>query len=92
MHKFGGLGYVGFAEEVRAQEAAMGVAFDYVVVCIATVEMQGKRDRHLAVADAILSELLAATGQGGQPRRDGDRPARSTSVPAGGTPGRLRVS
>lgn len=36
VHKFGGLGYVGFAEEVRAQEAALGFAFDYVVVCTVT--------------------------------------------------------
>jgi 1-aminocyclopropane-1-carboxylate deaminase len=36
VHKFGGLGYVGFAEEVRAQEAAMGLRFDYVIVCTVT--------------------------------------------------------
>lgn len=36
VHKYGGLGYVGFAEEVRAQEAALGVRFDYVVVCTVT--------------------------------------------------------
>jgi 1-aminocyclopropane-1-carboxylate deaminase len=36
MHKLGGLGYVGFAEEVRAQEAALGFAFDYIVVCTVT--------------------------------------------------------
>ncbi len=36
VHKFGGLGYVGFAEEVRAQEAALGFSFDYVVVCTVT--------------------------------------------------------
>ena len=36
VHKFGGLGYVGFAEEVRAQEAQMGLRFDYVVVCSVT--------------------------------------------------------
>jgi 1-aminocyclopropane-1-carboxylate deaminase len=36
VHKFGGLGYVGFAEEVRAQEASMGLRFDYVVVCSVT--------------------------------------------------------
>ena len=36
VHKFGGLGYVGFAEEVRAQEAEMGVHFDYVIVCTVT--------------------------------------------------------
>jgi 1-aminocyclopropane-1-carboxylate deaminase len=36
VHKFGGLGYVGFAEEVRAQEKALGFTFDYVVVCTVT--------------------------------------------------------
>src|ERR1700688_2438854 len=36
VHKFGGLGYVGFAEEVRAQEAQLGVRFDYIVVCTVT--------------------------------------------------------
>lgn len=28
VHKYGGLGYVGFAEEVRAQEKQLGVIFD----------------------------------------------------------------
>lgn len=36
VHKFGGLGYVGFAEEVRRQEAELGFTFDYVVVCTVT--------------------------------------------------------
>ncbi len=36
VHRLGGLGYVGFAEEVRAQEAALGFGFDYVVVCTVT--------------------------------------------------------
>lgn len=36
VHKYGGLGYVGFAEEVRAQEAEMGITFDYVIVCTVT--------------------------------------------------------
>ncbi|MGB5353475.1 MAG: 1-aminocyclopropane-1-carboxylate deaminase, partial [Woeseia sp.] len=36
VHKYGGLGFVGFAEEVRAQEAEMGIRFDYVVVCTVT--------------------------------------------------------
>jgi 1-aminocyclopropane-1-carboxylate deaminase len=36
VHKFGGLGYVGFAEEVRAQEAEMGVRFDFIIVCTVT--------------------------------------------------------
>ena len=36
VHKYGGLGYVGFAEEVRAQEQELGFAFDYIVVCTVT--------------------------------------------------------
>ena len=36
MHKFGGLGYVGFAEEVRAQEKDLGFIFDYIIVCTVT--------------------------------------------------------
>src|SRR4029078_8084006 len=36
VHKYGGLGYVGFAGEVRAQEKQLGFAFDYIVVCSVT--------------------------------------------------------
>ena len=36
VHPLGGLGYVGFAEEVRRQEAELDVRFDYVVVCTVT--------------------------------------------------------
>jgi 1-aminocyclopropane-1-carboxylate deaminase len=36
VHKYGGLGFVGFAEEVRDQEAAQGFKFDYIVVCTVT--------------------------------------------------------
>lgn len=39
-HPLGGLGFVGFAEEVRAQEAEMGVRFDYIVVCSVTGSTQ----------------------------------------------------
>lgn len=40
VHKYGGLGYVGFAEEVRAQEAELGLRFDYVIVCVVTGSTQ----------------------------------------------------
>jgi 1-aminocyclopropane-1-carboxylate deaminase len=40
VHKFGGLGYVGFAEEVRDQEAALGFKFDYIIVCVVTGSTQ----------------------------------------------------
>ena len=36
VHPLGGLGFVGFAEEVRAQEAQLGLRFDYIVVCTVT--------------------------------------------------------
>lgn len=40
VHKFGGLGYVAFAEEVRQQEAELGFRFDYVIVCVVTGSTQ----------------------------------------------------
>ena len=40
VHKYGGLGYVGFAEEVKAQEAELGFSFDYVIVCVVTGSTQ----------------------------------------------------
>src|ERR1700734_2304286 len=40
VHKYGVLGYVGFAEEVRAQEKQMGITFDYVIVCVVTGSTQ----------------------------------------------------
>jgi 1-aminocyclopropane-1-carboxylate deaminase len=39
-HPLGGLGFVGFAEEVRAQEAELGIRFDYIVVCSVTGSTQ----------------------------------------------------
>ncbi|WP_414439433.1 1-aminocyclopropane-1-carboxylate deaminase [Burkholderia sp. 22PA0099] len=39
-HPLGGLGFVGFAEEVRAQEAELGFRFDYIVVCSVTGSTQ----------------------------------------------------
>ncbi len=39
-HPLGGLGFVGFAEEVRAQEVELGFKFDYIVVCSVTGSTQ----------------------------------------------------
>ena len=36
VHPLGGLGFVGFAEEVRAQEESLGLKFDYIIVCTVT--------------------------------------------------------
>jgi len=41
VHKYGALGYVGFAEEVAAQEVQLGFQFDYIVVCVVTGSTQG---------------------------------------------------
>ncbi|ORE91555.1 1-aminocyclopropane-1-carboxylate deaminase [Stappia sp. 22II-S9-Z10] len=41
VHKYGGLGYVGFAEEVARQEADLGFRFDYIIVCVVTGSTQG---------------------------------------------------
>ena len=39
-HPLGGLGFVGFAKEVREQEIELGFKFDYVVVCSVTGSTQ----------------------------------------------------
>jgi 1-aminocyclopropane-1-carboxylate deaminase len=39
-HELGGLGFVGFAEEVRQQERELGLRFDYVFVCSVTGSTQ----------------------------------------------------
>jgi 1-aminocyclopropane-1-carboxylate deaminase len=39
-HPLGGLGFVGFAEELRAQEIDLGFKFDYIVVCSVTGSTQ----------------------------------------------------
>ena len=39
-HPLGGLGFVGFAEELRQQEAELGFTFDYIIVCSVTGSTQ----------------------------------------------------
>lgn len=39
-HPLGGLGFVGFAEEVRQQESELGFQFDYILVCAVTGSTQ----------------------------------------------------
>ena len=40
VHKYGALGYIGFAEEVAQQEEELGFKFDYIVVCVVTGSTQ----------------------------------------------------
>ena len=70
VHPLGGLGYVGFAEEVRAQEKALGFRFDYVIVCVVTGSTQagmivgfaadGRADRVIGIdASGTLEQTRA---------------------------------
>ena len=59
VHKYGALGYIGFAEEVAQQEQELGLRFDYVVVCVVTgstqagmivgFKAQGRADRVIGI-------------------------------------------
>lgn len=63
VHKLGGLGYVGFAEEVRAQEAELGFAFDYVIVCVVTGSTQAGMIVGFA-ADDRADRVIGIDGSG----------------------------
>ena len=63
VHKFGGLGYVGFAEEVRAQEKDLGFQFDYVIVCVVTGSTQAGMIVGFA-ADGRADRVIGIDGSG----------------------------
>ena len=63
VHKYGGLGYVGFAEEVRAQESEMGIKFDYIIVCCVTGSTQGGMIVGFA-ADDRADRVIGIDGSG----------------------------
>ena len=63
VHKYGGLGYVGFAEEVRLQEQEMGIKFDYVIVCVVTGSTQGGMIVGFA-ADNRADRVIGIDGSG----------------------------
>ncbi|MFT5394656.1 MAG: 1-aminocyclopropane-1-carboxylate deaminase, partial [Gammaproteobacteria bacterium] len=70
VHKFGGLGYVGFAEEVREQELKLGFTFDYIIVCVVTGSTQagmivgfkadGRADRVIGIDASGTAEQTRA--------------------------------
>src|SRR6516165_11710543 len=65
VHKYGGLGYVGFAEEVRAQEKQMGITFDYIIVCVVTGSTQVATSIAMASSHAArMSTLIAGICEG----------------------------
>jgi 1-aminocyclopropane-1-carboxylate deaminase len=69
-HPLGGLGFVGFAEEVRTQEAELGFKFDYIVVCSVTGSTQagmvvgfaadGRADRVIGIDASAKPEKTQA--------------------------------
>ena len=63
VHKYGGLGYVGFAEEVRTQEQEMGIKFDYIIVCVVTGSTQGGMIVGFA-ADNRADRVIGIDGSG----------------------------
>lgn len=70
VHKYGALGYIGFAEEVARQEQELGLQFDYIVVCVVTGSTQagmivgfadqGRADRVIGIdASATVGQTRA---------------------------------
>ncbi|WP_088347438.1 MULTISPECIES: 1-aminocyclopropane-1-carboxylate deaminase [Rhodomicrobium] len=67
VHKFGALGYVGFAEEVAVQEAELGFAFDYIIVCVVTGSTQAGMIVGFAAQDR--AERVIGIDASGTPER-----------------------
>ncbi|HET7717891.1 MAG TPA: 1-aminocyclopropane-1-carboxylate deaminase [Bauldia sp.] len=69
-HRLGGLGFVGFAEEVRAQEKNLGFRFDYIFTCSVTGSTQagmvvgfaadGRADRVVGIDGSATPEVTKA--------------------------------
>ena len=80
-HKLGGLGYVGFAEELRAQEAELGFCFDFVIVCVVTGSTQAGMIVGFKV-DGRASRVIGidASATIGQTRAQVTRIARNTAA------------
>lgn len=79
-HRLGGLGFVGFAEEVRAQEQELGFTFDYVFVCSVTGSTQAGMVVGFA-ADGRANRVIGidASATPGQTREQILRIARNTA-------------
>ncbi|MCG8356042.1 MAG: pyridoxal-phosphate dependent enzyme, partial [Kiloniellales bacterium] len=62
-HPLGGLGFAGFADEVREQEAVLGFSFDYIVVCSVTGSTQAGMVVGFA-ADGRARRVIGIDGSG----------------------------
>jgi len=83
-HPLGGLGFAGFADELRAQEAALGFTFDYIVVCSVTGSTQAGMVVGFA-ADGRASRVIGidASGTPAQTHAQILRIAKSTAEKVG---------
>ena len=83
-HPLGGLGFVGFAEEVRQQEAELGFRFDYIVVCSVTGSTQAGMVVGFA-ADGRAERVIGidASAKPTQTREQITRIARQTAEKVG---------
>ncbi|MFL9910157.1 1-aminocyclopropane-1-carboxylate deaminase [Paraburkholderia sp. RL17-337-BIB-A] len=83
-HPLGGLGFVGFAEEVRQQEADLGFKFDYIVVCSVTGSTQAGMIVGFA-ADGRAERVIGidASAKPGQTREQITRIAKQTAEKVG---------
>jgi 1-aminocyclopropane-1-carboxylate deaminase len=79
VHKYGGLGYVGFAEEVRAQEAELGFKFDYIIVCVVTGSTQAGMIVGFAADDR--AHRVSASTAPARPSNCVHRSAASSTTP-----------
>lgn len=80
-HKFGGLGYVGFAQEVMAQERELGFEFDYVIVCVVTGSTQAGMIAGFAPAGRARRVIgIDASATPEQTRAQVERIAQSTAA------------
>lgn len=80
-HPLGGLGFVGFAEEVRQQEVELGFKFDYIVVCSVTGSTQAGMVVGFAVdgrADRVIG--IDASAKPSQTRDQILRIAKNTAL------------
>jgi 1-aminocyclopropane-1-carboxylate deaminase len=79
-HPLGGLGFVGFAEEVRRQEAELGFRFDYIVTCSVTGSTQAGMVVGFA-ADGRAERVIGidASAKPGQTREQILRIAKNTA-------------
>ncbi len=71
VHKYGGLGYVGFADEVRAQEKDLGITFDFIIVCVVTGSTQG--GMIVGFADDNRARRVIGIDASGTPRQTRDQ-------------------